>query len=98
MMRSSRDAVSPWILIMTIGSKCQAWLRASLRTATFAGLILIAACWLITAYVSSFEREQAIEGMVKQSDAMVRLFEEYTVEIVERTDRTLRLLRKSYED
>jgi diguanylate cyclase (GGDEF)-like protein len=83
---------------MTIGSKCQAWLRASLRTATFAGLILIAACWLITAYVSSFEREQAIEGMVKQSDAMVRLFEEYTVEIVERTDRTLRLLRKSYED
>jgi diguanylate cyclase (GGDEF)-like protein/PAS domain S-box-containing protein len=83
---------------MTIGSKYQAWLRASLHTATFAGLILIAACWLVAAFVSSVEHEQAIEGMVKQSDGMVRLFEEYTVEIIERIDRTLLLLRKSYED
>ncbi|MGA2292977.1 PAS-domain containing protein, partial [Bradyrhizobium sp.] len=63
-----------------------------------AGLILIAACWLVAAFVSSVEREKTIEGMVKQSDGMVRLFEEYTVEIVERLDRTLLLLRKSYED
>jgi diguanylate cyclase (GGDEF)-like protein/PAS domain S-box-containing protein len=83
---------------MTISSKYQAWLRASLHTATLAGLILIAACWLIAVFVSSLEREKAIESMVKQSDSTVRLFEEYTVEIIERLDRTLLLLRKSYED
>jgi diguanylate cyclase (GGDEF)-like protein/PAS domain S-box-containing protein len=83
---------------MTIGSRCLAWLRASLHTATVAGLILIAACWLVAAFVSSVEHEKTIEGMVKQSDSMVRLFEDYTVEIVERLDRTLLLLRKSYED
>jgi diguanylate cyclase (GGDEF)-like protein/PAS domain S-box-containing protein len=83
---------------MIIGRKCQAWLRASLHAATFAGLILIAACWLVAAFVSSVEHEKTIEGMLKQSDGMVRLFEEYTVEIVERIDRTLLLLRRGYED
>ena len=83
---------------MSVGTKLRAWLRASLHFATFAGLILIVGCWLVAAFVSSLEREQAIQAMVKQADVTVRLFEEYTVEFVERIDRTLLLLRRIYDD
>jgi diguanylate cyclase (GGDEF)-like protein/PAS domain S-box-containing protein len=78
--------------------KCQAWLRASLHAATLAGLILIAACWGIAAFVTYVEHEKAIEGMHRQSDDMVRLFEQNTVEVLERIDRTLLLLRNTYEE
>jgi diguanylate cyclase (GGDEF)-like protein len=83
---------------MTVRGKFLAWLRASLHPASFAGLILIAASWFVVTFVSSIEREKAIEGAVKQSDSMVRLFELSTVDIFDRFDRTLLLLRKSYED
>ena len=39
-----------------------------------------------------------MEGALKQSDGLVRLFEQNTVDILERFDRTLLLLRKSFED
>jgi diguanylate cyclase (GGDEF)-like protein len=83
---------------MTWRGKFLAGLRASLHPASFAGLILIAASWFVVAFVSSLERDKAIEGAVKQSDSLVRLFEQSTVDIFERFDRTLLLLRKSFED
>ncbi len=69
-----------------------------MHTATFAGLMLIAACWFVAGLVSSIERENAIEAMTKQANGIVRLFEKNTMDILERLDRTLLLLRKSYED
>jgi diguanylate cyclase (GGDEF)-like protein len=83
---------------MTFRGKCQMWLRASLHPASFAGLILIAACWFVVAFVSSIEHEKTIEGALKHSEGLVRLFEQNTVDVLERFDRTLLLLRKSYED
>src|SRR5271169_2063774 len=83
---------------MTWRGKFLAWLRASLHPASFAGLILIAASWFVVAFVSSVEREKVVEGAAKQSDSLVRLFEQNTVDIFDRFDRTLLLLRKSFED
>jgi diguanylate cyclase (GGDEF)-like protein/PAS domain S-box-containing protein len=89
---SSRDPA------MTVHGKCKAWLGASVRPATMAGVMLIAACWFVVAFVLSVEHEKTIEGALKQSDGLVRLFEQSTVDVVERIDRTLLLLRKSFED
>ena len=83
---------------MSFRGKCLMWLRASLHSASFAGLILIAACWFVAAFVSSIEHEKAIEGALKQTEGLVRLFEQNTIELLERFDRTLLLLRKSFED
>jgi diguanylate cyclase (GGDEF)-like protein/PAS domain S-box-containing protein len=83
---------------MTWRGKLLAGLRASLHPASFAGLILIAASWFVVVFVSSLERDKAIEGTIKQSDSLVRLFEQSTVDIFDRFDRTLLLLRKSFED
>ena len=83
---------------MGLRGKFLVWLRASLHSASIAGLILIAASWFVVAFVSSLEREKAIEGAIKQSDSLVRLFEQNTVDIFDRFDRTLLLLRKSFED
>ncbi|MGO8914061.1 MAG: PAS-domain containing protein [Bradyrhizobium sp.] len=83
---------------MSFRGKCLIWLRASLHSASFAGLILIAACWFVVAFVSSVEHEKAMEGALKQTNSLVRLFEQNTVDMLERFDRTLLLLRKSFED
>ena len=83
---------------MTSRGKWRLWLRAFLQPAAIAGFILIAASWSIVALISSLEREKAIEEAVKQSDSLVRLFEHNTTDILGRFDRTLLLLRKSYED
>jgi diguanylate cyclase (GGDEF)-like protein len=83
---------------MTVRGKYKAWLSASLHASTLVGLVLIVACWLVAAFVSSIERDKTMEGALKQSDALVRLFEQNTVDLLERFDRTLLLLRKSYED
>ena len=74
------------------------WMRAFLHSAAIAGLVLIAASWFVAAYISSLEREKAVEEAINQSDSLVRLFEHNTVDTLERFDRTLLLLRKSYED
>jgi diguanylate cyclase (GGDEF)-like protein len=74
------------------------WMRAFLHSAAIAGLTLIAASWFVAAYISSLEREKAVEEAVNQSESLVRLFEHNTVDTLERFDRTLLLLRKSYED
>ena len=74
------------------------WLRAFLHSAAIAGIVLIAASWFVAAYISSLEREKAIDGALKQSDSLVRLFEHNTIDTISRFDRTLLLLRKSYED
>jgi diguanylate cyclase (GGDEF)-like protein/PAS domain S-box-containing protein len=83
---------------MTVYGKCKIWLGASLHSATMASLILIAACWFVVAFVLSVERDKTIEGALKQSDGLVRLFEQNTVDVLERIDRTLLFLRKSFED
>jgi len=83
---------------MAAYGKCKTWLRASLQSATLAGVILIAVCWIAVAFVLSIEHEKATEGALKQSDGLVRLFELNIVDVVERTDRTLLFLRKSFED
>ncbi|HET7885246.1 MAG TPA: PAS-domain containing protein [Bradyrhizobium sp.] len=74
------------------------WMRAFLHSAAIAGFILIVASWFVAAYISSVEREKAIEEAKKQSDSLVRLFEHDTIETMGRFDRTLLLLRKIYED
>jgi len=55
---------------------------------------MITACWIGVAFVVSIEREKVLEGAIQQSDNLVRLFEENTVQTFERFDRTLLLLRK----
>jgi diguanylate cyclase (GGDEF)-like protein len=74
------------------------WLRAFLHSAAIAGIVLIAASWFIAIYISSIEREKAIEEAMTQSDSLVRLFEHNTIDTLARFDRTLLLLRKVYED
>src|SRR5579872_2359287 len=74
------------------------WLRSLLHSAAFAGLILIAASWFVVTFVSSVEREKALDSAMKQSDGLVRLFEQSTEDTLDRFDRTLLLLRKSFED
>ncbi|SHN81747.1 bifunctional diguanylate cyclase/phosphodiesterase [Bradyrhizobium erythrophlei] len=74
------------------------WMRAFLQPAAIAGLVLIAASWFVVAYISSVEHEKAVEEALKQSDSLARLFEHSTVDTIARFDRTLLLLRKSYED
>jgi diguanylate cyclase (GGDEF)-like protein len=74
------------------------WLRASLQPGTVFGLAMIAACWISMTFVTSIERDKVLEGAIQQSDNLVRLFEEYTVQTIERFDQTLLLLRKALED
>ena len=57
---------------MTVRGKYRAWLSASLHASTLAGLVLIAACWLVATFVSSVEHDKTLEGALKQSDALVR--------------------------
>jgi diguanylate cyclase (GGDEF)-like protein len=78
--------------------KLLVWLRAFLHPAALAGLVLIAASWFVAAYISSVEREKAVDAAMRQSDSLVRLFEHNTTDMIGRFDRTLLLLRKSYED
>jgi diguanylate cyclase (GGDEF)-like protein len=83
---------------MILRGKWLLWLRAFLHSAAIAGLVLIAASWFVVGFVSSVEREKAVDEAVKQSDSLVRLFEHNTEDILGRFDRTLLLLRKSFED
>ena len=83
---------------MIVRGKWLLWMRAFLHSAAIAGLVLIAASWFVAAYISSVERQKAVDEAMKQSDSLVRLFEHDTVETIGRFDRTLLLLRKSYED
>ena len=83
---------------MILRGKWLLWLRAFLHSAAIGGLALIVASWFVAFYISSIEREKAVEEAMKQSDSLVRLFEHNTVDTISRFDRTLLLLRKSYED
>jgi diguanylate cyclase (GGDEF)-like protein len=83
---------------MTLRGKLMLGLRTLLHSAAIAGVVLITASWFVVAFVSSAEREKAIGEAVKQSDTLVRLFAHSTEDILNRFDRTLLLLRKSYED
>ena len=83
---------------MTLRGKWLLWMRAFLHSAAIAGLVLIAASWFVAFYISSIERQKAVEEAMKQSDSLVRLFEHNTIDTLARFDRTLLLLRKSYED
>jgi diguanylate cyclase (GGDEF)-like protein/PAS domain S-box-containing protein len=83
---------------MAVHGRRKIWLGALLHSATMACVILVAACWFVVAVVLSVERDKTIEGALKQSDGLVRLFEQNTVDVVERADRTLLFLRKSFED
>src|ERR1700748_1860942 len=74
------------------------WMRAFLHSAAIGGVVLIGASWFVAAYMSSVEREKAIEEAMHQSDSLVRLFEHNTIDTLARFDRTLLLLRKVYED
>jgi diguanylate cyclase (GGDEF)-like protein len=83
---------------MIVRGKWLLWMRAFLHSAAIAGLVLIAASWFFAAYISSVERGKAVEEAMKQSDSLARLFEHDTIGTIGRFDRTLLLLRKSYED
>jgi len=83
---------------MIVPGKWLFWMRAFLHSAAIAGIVLIAASWFVVAYISSLEREKAVEEALKQSESLVRLFEHNTIDTIGRFDRTLLLLRKSFED
>ncbi|MDE1936339.1 PAS-domain containing protein [Bradyrhizobium sp.] len=83
---------------MTWRGKWLLWMRAFPHSAAIACLMLIAASWFVAFYISSIERQKAVDEAMKQSDSLVRLFEHDTIDILGRFDRTLLLLRKSYED
>ncbi len=84
--------------MMSVRRGSHVWLRASLQPATSFGLGMIAACWIGMALVMSIERGKILEGAIQQSENLVRLFEDNTVQTFERFDRTILLLRKSLED
>jgi hypothetical protein len=84
--------------MMSVRRGFHVWLRASLQPATLLGLGMIAACWIGMALVMSIERGKILEGAIQQSENLVRLFEDNTVQTFERFDRTLLLLRKILED
>ena len=84
--------------MMNVRRICRVWLRASLQPGTLFGLAMIAACWIGMTFVTSIERDKILEGAIQQSDNLVRLFEENTVQTFERFDQTLLLLRKGLED
>jgi diguanylate cyclase (GGDEF)-like protein len=83
---------------MNLRGKWLLWMRAFLHSAALAGFVLIAASWFVAVYISSLERQKAIDEALKQSDSLVRLFEHNIVDTFVRFDRTLLLLRKSFED
>jgi diguanylate cyclase (GGDEF)-like protein len=85
-------------VLMNLRRGYEAWLRAALQPGTWFGLALIAVTWIGTAFMISTERDKILEGAIQQSDNLVRLFEESSVQTFERFDRTLLLLRKSLED
>jgi diguanylate cyclase (GGDEF)-like protein len=74
------------------------WLHALLQPGSLFALAMIAAIWIGMALMTSIERDKLLEGAIQQSDNLVSLFEENTVQTFERFDRTLILLRKSIED
>jgi hypothetical protein len=71
------------------------WVRALLQPSSLFALAMIAAFWIGMALITSIERNKILEGAIQQSDNLVSLFEENTVQTFERFDRTLLLLRKS---
>src|SRR5580692_8427240 len=83
---------------MIVRGKWLLWLRAFLHSAAIAGVVLIGASWFLAIYISSIEREKAVEEAINQTDSLVRLFEHSTIDTVARFDRPLLLLRKIYED
>ena len=58
---------------------------AAFGPATLFGLSMIVACWIGTAFVMSIERGKILEGAIQQSENLVRLFEENTVQTFQRS-------------
>jgi diguanylate cyclase (GGDEF)-like protein len=83
---------------MILRGKWLLWLQGFLHSAAIAGCVLIIASWFVAFYISAIEREKAIDAAMIQSDSLVGLFAHNTVDTLSRFDRTLLLLRKSYED
>jgi diguanylate cyclase (GGDEF)-like protein len=84
--------------MMNVRGGYNLWLRALLQPSSLFALAMIAAFWIGMALITSIERDKILEGAIQQSDNLVSLFEENTVQTFERFDRTLLLLRKSIED
>jgi two-component system, sensor histidine kinase len=74
------------------------WLHASLQPATLLGLVMIATCWVAVVRLTSTDYDKTLEGGIQQSESLVRLFEESTVQTVSAIDRTLLLLRTAFEN
>jgi hypothetical protein len=81
--------------MMNVRGGYKVWLRALLQPSSLFALAMIAAFWIGMALITSIERDKILEGAIQQSDNLVSLFEENTVQTFERFDRTLLLLRKS---
>jgi hypothetical protein len=84
--------------MMNVRGGYKVWLRALLQPSSLFAFAMIAAFWIGMALITSIERDKILEGAIQQSDNLVSLFEENTVQTFERFDRTLLLLRKSIED
>ena len=57
---------------MNLRGKLLVLMRAFLHSAAIAGIILIAASWFGVFFISSVEREKAVEESVKQADSLRR--------------------------
>jgi diguanylate cyclase (GGDEF)-like protein len=74
-----------------------AWLRAALQPATLFGGLLIITCWIGLVFMLSLERSKTLESASQQTANLARLFDDYTVRILQGIDQTLLLLREAYE-
>jgi hypothetical protein len=84
--------------MMNVRGGYNLWLGALLQPSSLFALAMIGAFWIGMALITSIERDKILEGAIQQSDNLVSLFEENTVQTFERFDRTLLLLRKGIED
>jgi methyl-accepting chemotaxis protein/PAS domain-containing protein len=74
------------------------WPRFLLQPATLFGAAIIVIFWVGLAYQLSVERTKAIEAAVERGNGAARLFEVTTIRLLKDVDRTLLMMRLSYED
>src|SRR4051794_28245574 len=78
-------------------SRVSAFARALLAPAPVFGLAIIAICWTSLSYFIAVERNNTISAAVQDGTRLAHLMEENTVRLIKGIDRTLLLLRSTFE-
>jgi hypothetical protein len=74
------------------------WLTALLQPSLLLCLLMIAALWAALAFIVLIERQRTLNAAIEQGGNFARLFEEDTASMLRGVDRTLLLLRQTYEE